>query len=88
VHWNERWRGWIVARYDDVYAGLHDARMMADTVTPYFEDAAVGQRSANGSSRPTRSQQLVGIRRPAETHAASPHFQPLVHAEIGRTCGA
>ena len=37
VQWNERWRGWIVAGYDDVYAGLHDARMMADTVTPYFE---------------------------------------------------
>jgi cytochrome P450 len=38
VHWNERWRGWIVARYDDVYKGLHDDRMMADTVTPYFRD--------------------------------------------------
>jgi cytochrome P450 len=37
VQWNERWRGWIVAGYDDVYFGLHDARMMADTVTPYFE---------------------------------------------------
>jgi cytochrome P450 len=37
VHWNERWRGWIVARYDDVYAGLHDPRMLADTVTPYFQ---------------------------------------------------
>jgi len=37
VHWNERWRGWIVARYADVYAGLHDARLLADTVSPYFE---------------------------------------------------
>ena len=37
VHWNERWRGWIVARYADVYAGLHDDRLLADTVTPYFE---------------------------------------------------
>jgi cytochrome P450 len=37
VHWNERWRGWIVARYADVYAGLHDPRMLADTITPYFE---------------------------------------------------
>ena len=37
VHWNERWRGWIVARYADVYAGLHDQRMLADTITPYFE---------------------------------------------------
>ena len=37
VHWNERWRGWIVSRYEDVYAGLHDTRMLADTVTPYFQ---------------------------------------------------
>jgi cytochrome P450 len=37
VHWNERWRGWIVARYADVYAGLHDPRMLADTITPYFQ---------------------------------------------------
>ena len=37
VHWNERWRGWIVARYADVYAGLHDTRMLADTITPYFQ---------------------------------------------------
>lgn len=37
VHWNERWRGWIVSRYEDVYAGLHDQRLLADTITPYFE---------------------------------------------------
>jgi cytochrome P450 len=37
VHYNERWRGWIVARYDDVFKGLHDERMLADTVTPYFQ---------------------------------------------------
>ncbi len=37
VHWNERWRGWIVSRYADVYAGLHDDRLLADTITPYFE---------------------------------------------------
>lgn len=37
VHWNERWRGWIVASYADVYAGLHDQRLLADTITPYFE---------------------------------------------------
>ena len=37
VHWNERWRGWIVSKYEDVYAGLHDKRMLADTITPYFD---------------------------------------------------
>lgn len=37
VHWNERWRGWIVSTYADVYAGLHDTRMLADTITPYFQ---------------------------------------------------
>ncbi|VWX61866.1 Cytochrome [Burkholderiales bacterium 8X] len=38
VHWNERWRGWIVSKYEDVYAGLHDSRMLADTITPYFKE--------------------------------------------------
>ncbi|MBS0446912.1 MAG: cytochrome P450 [Proteobacteria bacterium] len=37
VHWNRRWRGWIVSRYADVYAGLHDRRLLADTITPYFQ---------------------------------------------------
>jgi cytochrome P450 len=37
VHWNERWRGWIVSRYEDVYGGLHDQRLLADTITPYFQ---------------------------------------------------
>ena len=36
VHWNERWRGWIVTRYDDVYAALHNDNLLADTITPYF----------------------------------------------------
>jgi cytochrome P450 len=37
VHWNERWRGWIVTRYDDVYAALHNDLLLADTITPYFK---------------------------------------------------
>jgi len=37
VHYNERWRGWMISRYDDVYAGLHDPRYLADTITPYFQ---------------------------------------------------
>lgn len=37
VHWNERWRGWVVTRYDDVYAALHNGHLLADTITPYFQ---------------------------------------------------
>ena len=37
VHWNERWRGWIVTRYDDVYGALHNDNLLADTITPYFQ---------------------------------------------------
>jgi cytochrome P450 len=37
VHWNERWGGWIVAKYDDVHAGLHDPRMMGEAETPCFD---------------------------------------------------
>jgi cytochrome P450 len=44
VHWNSRWRGWIVSRYEDVSASLHDARMLADTVTPYFSAMNAGER--------------------------------------------
>ena len=37
-HWNERWRGWIVSRYEDVYGALHSPSMIADRITPYFQN--------------------------------------------------
>jgi cytochrome P450 len=37
VHFNERWRGWVITRYDDVYASLHNDQLLADTITPYFQ---------------------------------------------------
>ena len=36
VHWNERWRGWVLSRYEDVYGALHSSTMLADRITPYF----------------------------------------------------
>lgn len=36
VYWNERWRGWVLSRYDDVYGALHSSTMLADRITPYF----------------------------------------------------
>jgi cytochrome P450 len=36
-HWNERWRGWVLSRYEDVYNALHSSRMLADRITPYFQ---------------------------------------------------
>jgi cytochrome P450 len=44
VHWNSRWRGWVISRYEDVYAGLHDERMLADTVTPSFHKMTDAER--------------------------------------------
>jgi len=44
VHWNSRWRGWVVALYEDVYRGLHDERMLADTITPYFQTRLTAQQ--------------------------------------------
>lgn len=38
VHWNSKWGGWIVTRYDDSLAAMRDPRLKADTVTPYFEN--------------------------------------------------
>jgi cytochrome P450 len=36
-HWNERWRGWVLTRYEDVYNALHSSQMLADRITPYFQ---------------------------------------------------
>jgi cytochrome P450 len=36
VYWNERWRGWVLSRYEDVYGALHSSTMLADRITPYF----------------------------------------------------
>ncbi|GAC1587983.1 MAG: biotin biosynthesis cytochrome P450 [Candidatus Velthaea sp.] len=46
VHWNARWRGWVVALYEDVYRGLHDDRMLADTITPYFQTRLSAEQQA------------------------------------------
>jgi cytochrome P450 len=35
-YWNERWRGWVLTRYEDVYAALHSPKMLADRITPFF----------------------------------------------------
>jgi len=37
IHYNERWRGWVLSTYADVSKSLHDKRMLADTITPYFQ---------------------------------------------------
>lgn len=37
IHYNERWRGWVVSSYEDVARALRDKRMLADTITPYFQ---------------------------------------------------
>lgn len=37
IHYNERWRGWVLSSYDDVARSLRDTRMLADTITPYFQ---------------------------------------------------
>lgn len=38
VYWNERWRGWVLSKYEDVYGALHNATMQADRITPYFTE--------------------------------------------------
>lgn len=36
-YWNERWRGWVLSRYDDVYGAMHSQRYLADRITPWYE---------------------------------------------------
>jgi cytochrome P450 len=36
-YWNERWRGWVLTRYEDVYGALHSQKMLADRITPFFK---------------------------------------------------
>jgi hypothetical protein len=36
-YWNERWRGWVLTRYEDVYGALHSPKMLADRITPFFK---------------------------------------------------
>ena len=36
-YWNERWRGWVLTRYDDVYGALHSTKFLADRITPFFK---------------------------------------------------
>jgi cytochrome P450 len=35
-YWNERWRGWVLSRYDDVYAAMHSPKFLADRITPWY----------------------------------------------------
>ena len=35
-YWNERWRGWVLSRYEDVYNALHSTKYLADRITPWY----------------------------------------------------
>jgi cytochrome P450 len=35
-YWNERWRGWVLSRYEDVYGALHSPKFLADRITPWY----------------------------------------------------
>lgn len=37
VHWSPPLRAWVVTRYEDVHAVLHDRGLSADTVTPFYQ---------------------------------------------------
>src|SRR6187455_325485 len=37
-HWNERWRGWVLSRYEDVYNALHSPKFLADRITSWYQN--------------------------------------------------
>jgi cytochrome P450 len=36
-YWNERWRGWVLSRYEDVYGAMHSQKFLADRITPWYQ---------------------------------------------------
>ena len=41
IHWNERWGGWILTRYDDVVAVLRDQRGFSSDRMAFLASGAV-----------------------------------------------
>jgi cytochrome P450 len=50
VHWNERYRSWVITRYADVAAAFRDERFSADRIGPYLEASS---RTMDGGLRAT-----------------------------------
>lgn len=46
VHWNERYRAWIVTRYADVAAGFRGKELSSDRVIPYVATLPAEERMA------------------------------------------
>lgn len=46
IHWNPLWRGWIITRYADVVAILHDARFSADRMAYLDTHASTEKRQS------------------------------------------
>lgn len=44
VRWNERYRSWVITRYDDVAACFRDLRLSSDRITPYRANRDGGER--------------------------------------------
>lgn len=69
VYWNERWRGWVLSKYDDVYNALHSQTMLADRITPYFtERLSAEERERYALTYSVLHSFLVFLDPPRHTH--------------------
>src|ERR1700676_4109308 len=78
VHWNERWRGWIGPRYDDVYAALHKSPVGAYGFSLFSGDEAAGSGEIRADLR--RPEQLDGLHRSTEAYSPASPDAAGVHA--------
>ena len=44
VHWNPLWQGWIVTRYQDIVAVLHDAARFSSNRMAYLDAHASAEK--------------------------------------------
>src|SRR2546423_5017769 len=44
IHWDKLLESWVLTRYSDVVAALHDARLSEERVTPFLDRLAAKER--------------------------------------------